>query len=279
MAKARTLGQNVTTADFDTINKYLSIMLDTVATVSSGAFNEGGILSRTRISQQNKLKYAWADIVVYPKNPEFVPVVIPLDCYIIPPHADTLKIGEDIAYPGYVIQVTSTSTTKVGDTLFTGTGNFYLWSISEVGPVIPPSAYNYLQTGWLSPSLDTTWIFLSTNPVLKNSFQGYEIDVKSGGLPRIQQFYNDMLLTGTTGVSDIATETKHGCLFFYPNPTSGLGKITCCDPLCNYSIFDLLGTRLKSGTSEREVDMSDVPAGMYLLKLDQGGKTQRIIKF
>ncbi len=252
----------------DTLDKYLSVLLDTVVTFEEQMADEVGVLASTIISQQDKAAHAWLDICVFPANPEFVPTLVPLLSITIPPHTDTLAIGEDLAFPGLVIRVNSSSASLIGDTLFTGNGDFYLWSMTDEGPVIPPTAINYLQQGWLAPSADTTRIWVTYNPAFINFYTGFGITGLNGMPLSVEEIY-----PAITAIPQTSAAANAEGSFFYPNPTTGMGKLKCDD--CRYTLTDIYGRTLMTG-NEPVVDLARFPAGIYFVSL--GGATQKILK-
>ncbi len=66
----------------------------------------------------------------------------------------------------------------------------------------------------------------------------------------------------------------------YPNPTTGLLNIRTQEENLSYQIMDILGSSLLR-TQETEIDLGQLPAGIYLLRIEQGGEiisTEKIIK-
>ncbi|WP_161555177.1 T9SS type A sorting domain-containing protein [Dokdonia sinensis] len=66
----------------------------------------------------------------------------------------------------------------------------------------------------------------------------------------------------------------------FPNPSSGLYNIQRIPDTSNYSLFNLLGKKVKEGLfrqSEDILDISDLPQGIYVLRL--GATAQRLLKF
>ena len=57
----------------------------------------------------------------------------------------------------------------------------------------------------------------------------------------------------------------------YPNPTHGLLMVQSGA----YQITNLLGQTLKKGMSQGQIDVSDLPAGTYVLSIN--GQTQKFV--
>jgi hypothetical protein len=79
---------------------------------------------------------------------------------------------------------------------------------------------------------------------------------------------------------DVKPEIK--CVI-YPNPVEGILHITGLEGFYSIKIVDTVGqvvTFIKETSSELELDMSDKPAGMYLIKIESQGKsiTRKLIK-
>lgn len=81
----------------------------------------------------------------------------------------------------------------------------------------------------------------------------------------------------TTGI----TEWESGRTRWYPNPTSGLGYLSFERPLneeLRYELYSGAGIRLlvgeiARGTDQAEIDLSSLPAGIYLLRLRRAAET------
>lgn len=64
-----------------------------------------------------------------------------------------------------------------------------------------------------------------------------------------------------------------------PNPTSGLIFIQGLNLPLDYTLLDLTGQKLKTGSIDQEIDISNFSTGVYLLKIDNSNHTEsRIFK-
>lgn len=77
--------------------------------------------------------------------------------------------------------------------------------------------------------------------------------------------------------------TGAGSLQVYPNPTTGLIRISSGETLSSFRLYDLQGRLLQDTTLDnatRALDISGHPAGMYILEIrtDVGVKVEKIVK-
>ena len=67
-----------------------------------------------------------------------------------------------------------------------------------------------------------------------------------------------------------------------PNPVTDIVSVIGLDRDVKYSLFDCIGTRLKTGTlmGKHQLSVEDLPNGIYILQLNINGKlvSQRLIK-
>ncbi len=58
-------------------------------------------------------------------------------------------------------------------------------------------------------------------------------------------------------------------IFMYPNPATG-GYVNFTSPVHNLEVYDALGLLVKEEAYAENLDVSDLPSGMYILKSDEG---------
>jgi hypothetical protein len=88
-----------------------------------------------------------------------------------------------------------------------------------------------------------------------------------------------VLANGTLGTSEVS-KTKAENISIYPNPAKGEINIRTDKKIKSSTVFDVSGKSLLNNTSER-LDMSSLPKGIYLLKVDFSdgtSKTEKVIK-
>ena len=183
-------------------------------------------------------------------------------------------------------------------------------NISEgiLTPAFSPTVYNYtVNVAYSVSSIEIT--ATSTNPEatisgdtgtlpLNVGANPFTISVTEDGKKATQNYTITVTRASETGIS----ETETGKINIYPNPTNGL--ITICDvryATCDnqkIEIFDVMGravvvapvetrhaTSLQSEignrTSEIEMNISHLPAGIYFLRIttDDGVVTRKVVKF
>ena len=103
----------------------------------------------------------------------------------------------------------------------------------------------------------------------------YTVNIPAGTL---NEYTAEIEWTFTTKEGEgISTIGKNEVLV-YPNPTSGTVTIRTSEPASEIKIFDMIG-RIQSHsvtrheTGEAVIDVSHLPSGIYLLKVDTNGKT------
>ncbi|MDR3024277.1 T9SS type A sorting domain-containing protein [Chryseobacterium sp.] len=88
-----------------------------------------------------------------------------------------------------------------------------------------------------------------------------------------------VIANGTLGTSEIS-KTKNNSISTYPNPTRGEINIKTDKKIKSATVIDVSGKSLLNNTSER-LDISSLPKGTYLLKVDFSdgtSKTEKVIK-
>lgn len=107
---------------------------------------------------------------------------------------------------------------------------------------------------------------------VKNAFQDSRKD-KTGREDNLVAVFNPLI----SGISDQIKSTE---ISIFPNPTSGMINIEIKNSqLENYELCNLLGLEIMSGKINSEkssIDLSRLPAGVYLLRVDN--KSYKIIK-
>ena len=99
-----------------------------------------------------------------------------------------------------------------------------------------------------------------------NRIESYEGDCGSEYKDQSRKFIND---------EEISEAEKQQELSVYPNPNNGVFKIMVNDDELSsvvYQIFDDKGVMIKTDcyVENREIDISDNPAGAYLLRIIKG---------
>ena len=74
-------------------------------------------------------------------------------------------------------------------------------------------------------------------------------------------------------LSSVSEEDVFTDLKIYPNPTSGILNISGLTQAVNIGVYSLEGKLLKSESRAEKIDISDLPAGLYFLKLSVMDKT------
>lgn len=88
-----------------------------------------------------------------------------------------------------------------------------------------------------------------------------------------------IIANGTLGTSEVS-KTKAENISVYPNPTKGELNIKTDKKIKSTAVIDSSGKSLLNNTSER-LDISSLPKGIYLLKVDFSdgtSKTEKVIK-
>lgn len=65
-------------------------------------------------------------------------------------------------------------------------------------------------------------------------------------------------------------------MVLYPNPTKGQFLIVSEEPVKQVSIMDVSGKLIKTVTSQSLIDLSDLPGGIYLIRVSTEGKSQTL---
>ena len=99
---------------------------------------------------------------------------------------------------------------------------------------------------------------------------------------KIQYFDNDSEITGFTGTHQCGggtgiDEAKYlPSLAVYPNPVKDVLNIATDKPVHSIRIYNVYGTEVAHATDATSIDVSHLPAGVYMVRAD--GKVARIIK-
>lgn len=128
------------------------------------------------------------------------------------------------------------------------------------GSFTADSAYKYLVIGNFTGYRSTNTIALGNNCLYETAY--YYID--------------DVCVTSDSTGCDFSTGTKYNSLSFnaYPNPASERVFISTDEyESLEYSLISLLGDRIKIVKSESYIDVSDVPAGVYILEIKYHNQT------
>ena len=113
--------------------------------------------------------------------------------------------------------------------------------------------------------------FSGDNLLLK-TVAGSEITYSLAGVGKIT--FEDVT---DTGISDLQSKVE---IKLYPNPSADFVIIDSSVGIASWTLFDLNGKLLKQSVSELQIRVSDLPAGVYFLKIDTGNGvvTKKIIK-
>lgn len=109
---------------------------------------------------------------------------------------------------------------------------------------------------------------------VKIRFQYMATDADAVSVDDVQVVAN-----GTLGTSE-TSKTKNSGISIYPNPTRGEINIKADKKIKSATVIDASGKSLLNNTSER-LDISSLPKGIYLLKVDFSdgtSKTEKVIK-
>ena len=99
---------------------------------------------------------------------------------------------------------------------------------------------------------------------------------------KIQYFDNDSEITGFTGTHQCGGGTGIDeakdlpSLAVYPNPVKDVLNIATDKPVHSIRIYNVYGTEVAHATDTNSIDVSHLPAGVYMVRAD--GKVARIIK-
>ena len=76
------------------------------------------------------------------------------------------------------------------------------------------------------------------------------------------------------------TEFNKNTISIYPNPVKDVLNIQSKEEVKSITLYDLSGKNIKATYNYQEVDMSALPSGVYLLKINtvQGSVTKRVVK-
>jgi len=82
---------------------------------------------------------------------------------------------------------------------------------------------------------------------------------------------------GITGIPALQNTVE---IKLYPNPSSDYVIIDSPVAISSWTLFDLSGSMLKHSDSDLQIQVSDLPAGIYFLRIDtaKGSATKKVIK-
>ncbi|WP_139955847.1 T9SS type A sorting domain-containing protein [Flavicella sediminum] len=137
---------------------------------------------------------------------------------------------------------------------YTGTAN--VWQEKEFYlPFIGDPADTEVSITRIDISFDP-----STNNTAQEIYYVDQIDV-----------YNETVLS----TSPVAIETEG--LLVYPNPTTGVINISDLSDVNVITVSNVMGQVVKNFSAKNAIDISDLPAGMYVLQTDNGLK-RKVVK-
>ena len=88
------------------------------------------------------------------------------------------------------------------------------------------------------------------------------------GIPALASFQN---ISESSGLVPLASSN----ISLYPNPVRIGGTLNFDTHLCNYSVFDAVGNKIKGGASMSIEIPSDWPTGIYSILID--GELERFV--
>jgi autotransporter-associated beta strand protein len=149
------------------------------------------------------------------------------------------------------------------------------------GTVMPENATNQ-DIVWSIQSAGTTGATIFGNTLFTNTLGTVVVTARITNGLAIGSHYTtnfDIVVKTSTGLKDIASPVVRA----YPNPTTG--QLTIEDlqfTIENIEVFDLYGKKMVNCKSSiaNTIDISHLPAGIYLLRIDSGNKqtTLKIVK-
>jgi hypothetical protein len=95
--------------------------------------------------------------------------------------------------------------------------------------------------------------------------------------------YNAPIVTNTTQNNfDILTNVMHNSetkkeFILYPNPSNGIFIFTDYSNLKTVEVYTLLGEKIVSQTTQKQINLSDYPKGIYFVKIN-GEKVIKLVK-
>lgn len=201
--------------------------------------------------------------------PDFDRDQIPQVVVILPP--GNYVIGEDVAFPGRVLEVDAAVGSQVylidqwgNDTLIQG-GNLYMinfWeSEADSSAFVLNKVNQYLQQGWIY-AVDTVRIHVSYNPVIFNFLRGdLNLEIIEGDTLDVEYLVNGVNLLAGNIVTSVAD--AHESLFVvYPNPTSGMVNFPMGEEV---TLYDTQGRIIETCTKCNSLDTGYLSLGIYIL--------------
>lgn len=91
-------------------------------------------------------------------------------------------------------------------------------------------------------------------------------------------FIDDVNVTANLSTDDFSTNLK---TTLYPNPTNGIVNIKASAEMKSIEIYSILGNLVKTYSNEKQLDLSSLPSGTYIMKLtsvDGDISRQKLIK-
>ena len=125
-------------------------------------------------------------------------------------------------------------------------------------------------TDWINIAFDVTGFDVGTNRI----DLGFEFGTRGSDNSEIT-WIDDI-----KQVTTLSTDTNYILgkrLDTYPNPTTGTIEISNARDYKSLKIYNLLGKNIKTYNAASSIDISGLPAGIYLLKTDTG-LTKKVVK-
>jgi hypothetical protein len=157
-----------------------------------------------------------------------------------------------------------------------GSGSVTLWATASAGTI------NWYSAATGGTSLGTGTSFTTPSLTVTTT---YYVDATDNGCTTAARTAVTATIDCSTGINSIYSSYNFKV---YPNPTNGMIEISINEPIdCNYKIelLDNLGNLLKTillheNENTTQIDLSEYPAGLYLIKIDtnKGISQCKIIK-
>lgn len=112
----------------------------------------------------------------------------------------------------------------------------------------------------------------------------YKVNTTTGHADFVGYTYNRImplhgLFTTSGNISNGISEVKELDVAVAPNPTTGIVRVECAEPVQRLEVISLQGSLMKSAAGTREVDLTGLAAGTYLLRVttESGTTTRNVV--
>ncbi|MEI6752952.1 MAG: T9SS type A sorting domain-containing protein [Paludibacter sp.] len=135
------------------------------------------------------------------------------------------------------------------------------------------STQTWNKSAWLNSNISSTKTFDSDNFIVNQTYKNWNPDgITVSYADSTHNYYHTILLSGLKN-----TQTANNNISVYPNPSNGKFIISSPENSINaIEIFNLLGDKVYSNTNQpakSEIDLSTAAKGVYLLKFNNGVKS------